>query len=77
MKPTLLQLINAYQLGQACSVCRGAGLYWDEETQDVDVCDECERLNEYFRAQREPSCNDNVIQLFRNPDTGKLDDIPF
>jgi uncharacterized protein YbaR (Trm112 family) len=77
MKRTLLQLIEADQLGVACPVCNGASLYWDKETQDVDVCDDCDRLNEYFRSLQEAKSKDNVIRLYRNPDTGKLDDIPF
>lgn len=77
MKRTLLQLIEADQQGQECPICNGATLYWDEKSQEVDVCPDCDRLNAYFRSQREPEGQGNVIGLCRNPDTGELDDIPF
>jgi len=76
-KPSLLQLLGALQLGIPCSVCGGSGLYWDDRTQDVECCDDCERLIEFFRSLEEPKPNSNVIYLNRNPDTGKLEDIPF
>ena len=76
-KRSLLQLLGAVQLGIPCAVCGGSGLYWDDRTQDVETCDDCERLIAFFRFQEEPPPKSNVIYLHRDPNTGKLDDIPF
>jgi len=76
MRPTLLQLIGALQLGIPCPICEGSMLYWDERRQDVDVCPDCDRLAAFFRAQ-DPEPPSNVIRLYRSPDTGRLDTIPF
>jgi hypothetical protein len=77
MEPTLLQLIGAYQRGIPCPVCGGTGLQWDEKSRDVDSCQACERLRSHFKSERAPEKADNVIRLYRNPDTKRLDDIPF
>ena len=76
-KRSLLQLLGAVQLGIPCAVCGGSGLYWDDRTQDVETCDDCDRLIAFFRSQEEPAPKSNVIYLHRDPNTGKLDDIPF
>ena len=74
---SLLQLLGAVQLGIPCAVCGGLGLYWDDRTQDVETCDDCDRLIEFFRSQEEPAPKSNLIYLRRDPNTGKLEDIPF
>ena len=74
---SLLQLLGAAQLGIPCAVCGGSGLYWDVRTQDVETCDDCDRLIEFFRSQEEPAPKSNVIYLHRDPNPGKLDEIPF
>ena len=74
---SLLQLLGAVQLGIPCAVCGGSGLYWDDRTQDVESCDNCERLMAFFRSLEEPGPKSNVIYQHRDPYTGKLDDIPF
>lgn len=74
---SLLQLLGAVQLGIPCAVCGGSGLYWDNQTQDVETCENCDRLIEFFDSQEELPPKSNVIYLHRDPNTGKLDDIPF
>jgi hypothetical protein len=76
-KRSLLQLLGAVQLGIPCAVCGGSGLYWDDRTQDVETCDDCDRLIEFFRSREEPEPESNVIYLHRNPYTGKLEGSPF
>lgn len=76
-KPTLLHLIGAFQLGLQCPVCGDVGLVWDVQSQDVDCCEACERLCNFLGATGPTKKPDNVILLYRSPNTGRLDDIPF
>ena len=32
--------------------CAGGGLYLDEKTQEVDVCPECDSVNQYMRENK-------------------------
>lgn len=77
MIPTLLQLFSAFQQGMPCPVCGDVGLVWDEHSQDVDGCEACERLCNFLASTRPTQEPDNVIRLYRSPNTGRLDDIPF
>ncbi len=77
MDKRLVEILRCFRHGFPCPICDDARLYWDENSQDVESCDDCDLLENFLEQEIGHKCDVKIAQLFRSPNTGKLDDIPF